>query len=228
VCAARQSARVAAICARFSRKKYPPVIAHGVCTSADVLLVHKLSLTLGTLALVASLVGNASADSLALSSSAAKPASAPSWLGIQIDLGAPDLLGLALVGRPMWWMRLQLGGSTDLFSGGINGGVTVVPLKSIVSPSLTVEGGHVFSAETHGIPRSIGIPVDGYKVGYDYFDAHLGMEVGAQKRVCFFIHAGISYLDIAIAQDKGTNMQFSNAALKVWGPSAKLGLLVYL
>lgn len=174
------------------------------------------------------LAGRASADGMALSSSAAKPASQPSWFGLQVDLGAPDLIGLSLVGRATYWLRLQVGGSTDLFSGGINGGATLVPLRSIVSPSLTVEGGHVFAAETHGIPRSLGIPVDGYKVGYDYFDAHLGMEVGAQKRVCFFIHAGVSYMDIAIAQDKGTNMQFSNAALKVWGPSAKLGLLVYL
>lgn len=202
------------------------MIAQAARESTDGLFVNKKLLL--SLALVAAFAGRASADDTLMLNASALQQSKPSWFGLGLDLGAPDLVGLSLTARPMWWMRLQATGTTDLFSGGIGGGLTVLPLKTIVTPSLTAEGGHVFNAETHGIPRSIGIPLDGYKIGYDYFDALLGMEVGAQNRVCFFIHAGVSYLDISVTQDKGTNMQFSNAALKVWGPSAKLGLVVYL
>lgn len=181
---------------------------------------------LATLALVG---GTAKADdsNLSLSSTTAAQPSKNHWIGLSMDLGAPDLIGLGLVGKPLWWLRLALGGSTDLFSGGINGGITAIPLRTIVAPSLTVEGGHVFAADTHGIPRAVGVPYDG-KVGYDYFDAHIGMEVGAQKRVSFFLHAGVSYLDVSVTPEKGQNMSFNSAGLKVWGPSAKLGLMVWL
>lgn len=179
--------------------------------------------------MLASVGGTALADnsSLSLNQQSAAPQSGNHYIGLSMDLGAPDLIGLGLVGKPVWWLRLALGGSTDLFSGGINGGATVVPMRTIVAPSLTVEGGHVFPADTHGIPRAVGLNYDG-KVGYDYFDAHVGMEVGAQKRVCFFLHAGVSYLDVSVSPEKGQNMSFNSAGLKVWGPSAKLGLLVYL
>jgi hypothetical protein len=170
----------------------------------------------------------AAADAPAASLSASAAAPRKHYVGLLVDIGVPDLVGLSIMVRPLHWLHLTATGTTDLFSGGIGGGVTVVPLDKIVSPSLTVDGGHVFAAATHGIPRSIGIPLDGDRIGYDYFDAQAGIEIGANKRAFFFLHAGVSYMDIAYTPPKDSNMGFKDASLRIWGPSAKLGVGVYL
>jgi hypothetical protein len=182
---------------------------------------------LATFALLACLAPAARAETTAIEASAT-PAPRRHYVGLMLDVGVPDLIGLALAARPVPQLRLHLGGTTDMFSGGIQGGATYIPLRTIASPSLTVEGGYVFTANTHGIPQSLGIPIEGSRIGYSHFDAHAGLEVGAQKRVTFFLHAGISYLDISVTPDPGTDQGFKNASLRVWTPSAKLGLTVYL
>ena len=160
-------------------------------------------------------------------SASAKP-ERKKWVALQADLGVPDLVGLSVVGRPLYWLHLSLTGSTDLFSAGIGGGVTFVPLKKIVSPTVTIEGGRVFASNTHGVPRSIGIPFDAERLGYDYFDAQAGLNIGANKRAYFFLRGGVSYMDISYTPTKSSNMPFSDVNLKIWGPSAKLGVGVWL
>jgi hypothetical protein len=181
-----------------------------------------------TLALTASLSSAARAETVSLQ--ATQPTTPPRrhFVGLMLDVGVSDLLGLSVVARPVPQLRVHVGGTTDLFSGGIQGGASYIPLKTIASPSLTVEGGYVFKSTTHGIPQSLGIPIEGNEIGYGHFDAHAGLEVGAQKRVSFFLHAGVSYLDISVTPEAGSNMGFKNASLHVWTPSAKLGLMVWL
>jgi len=154
---------------------------------------------------------------------ASRAAAAPTHpFGVTLEAGAPDLVGLRLTVRPRGWLRLNVGPVTDLFSAGVSGGVTVVPLRTLVSPSLTIDGGYLFDGDTHGIPRALGLPFDG-RASYGFVDGHLGLEVGANRRACFFLHAGVSYLDLT-----AHGGSFEAAHLKVWGPSAKLGLTVYL
>jgi hypothetical protein len=196
--------------------------------SSDVHFV-KTRLTM-TLALLVGLAPAARAQTPTVAASGTSASAGHHYVGLTLDVGLPDILGLAIAARPAGWLRLFAGGSTDLFSGGIGGGATLIPLRTMASPSLTVEGGHVFAAATHGIPQKIGIPVDGQRIGYDYFDAHAGLEVGAQKRVSFFLHAGISYIDMSV-RPEGANAAsagFKDASLRIWGPSAKLGLSVFL
>jgi hypothetical protein len=183
---------------------------------------------LTTFALLACLAPVARAETVAVEATRPSPPPRRHFVGLMLDLGVPDLVGLAAVVRPIPQLRVHLGGTTDLFSGGIQGGASYIPLKTIASPSLTVEGGYVFSSTTHGIPQSLGIPIDGSNIGYGHFSAHAGLEVGAHKRVSFFLHAGVSYLDISVTPEPGSNMGFKNASLHVWTPSAKLGLAVYL
>lgn len=142
--------------------------------------------------------------------------------GLTVEAGAPDLVGLRLTVRPRGWLRLNVGPVTDLFSAGMSAGVTVVPLRSLVSPSVTIDGGYVFDGDTHGVPRALGLPFDG-RVAYGFVDGHVGMEIGANRRACFFLHAGVSYLDLT-----AHGGSFDSAHLRVWGPSAKLGLSVFL
>lgn len=156
---------------------------------------------------------------LASSTAAAAP---PHPLGVTLELGAPDLASLRLTVRPRSWLRLNVGPVTDVFSAGIGGGVTVVPLRTLVSPSLTVDGGYLFDGDTR-VLGSVGLPVGSGRAAYGYVDGHAGLEIGANRRVCFFVHAGVSYVDLTAHSDA-----FSAAHVRVFGPSAKLGLTVFL
>jgi prepilin-type processing-associated H-X9-DG protein len=148
-------------------------------------------------------------------------------LGVTLEVGAPDLVGLRLTVRPLSWLRLNLGPSTDLFGAGVAGGITAIPLRGLVSPSLTVDGGYFFAADARGIPQAFGIPLDPGRVGYGYVDGHVGLEIGAHRRVCFFLHAGVSYVDLTVHPRPG-GAGFSSAHMTLWGPSAKLGLTVFI
>ena len=79
------------------------------------------------------------------------------------------------------------------------------------------------------------------RVGYDYANAHLGLDLG-YRRVTFFIHAGMSFIrasvhniDQAIDSQTGssgsssTQLSFKqDPVIRALTPSAKLGLIVYL
>jgi hypothetical protein len=115
-----------------------------------------------------------------------------------------------------------------------------------VGPSLTLEAGHFFDGDANGVARAFA--GDAYKdspllrrLGYDYVNAHLGVELGA-RRVTFFIHGGVSYAraqihdaNSALASDLGDKLSPNMAvavkqdpSVRIFGPSLKLGLLVYL
>ena len=165
------------------------------------------------------------ASALLAAALAAAPASAatvPHPLGVSLEAGAPDLVSVRLTLRPRRWVRLGVGPVSDLFSAGIGGGVTLVPLASLVSPSLTVDGGYLFEGDTRGIPQALGVPIGNGRAAYGYLDAHAGLEIGANRRVCFFVHAGVSYVDLTAHGDG-----FAAAHLKLFGPSAKLGLAAF-
>jgi hypothetical protein len=149
-------------------------------------------------------------------------AAAPHPLGVTLAVGAPDLIGVRLTVRPRPWVRIGVGPDSDLFSAGVGGGVTFVPWKWLVAPSLTVDGGYLFDGDTRGIPQKLGIPVGNGHAAYGYVDGHVGLEVGANRRVCFFVHGGVSYVDLTAHGDS-----FATAHLKLFGPSAKLGLTVF-
>ena len=150
-------------------------------------------------------------------------AAPPHPLGVTLEAGAPDLVGVRLTVRPRPWLRLGVGPVSDLFSAGVGGGITVVPWRWLVAPSLTVDGGYLFHGDTRGIPQALGIPVGDGRAAYGYVDGHVGLEIGANRRVCFFVHAGVSYVDLTAHGDG-----FAAAHLKLFGPSAKLGLTVFL
>lgn len=168
-----------------------------------------------------------SAASLSLVPAVAAAKAPPHALGVTLDVGAPDVVGLRLTARPLPWLRFAVGPSTDLFGAGVGGGLTAVPFGGLVSPSLTLEGGYFFAADARGIPQAFGLGIDPGKVGYGYADAHVGLEIGARRRVCFFVHAGVSYVDMTVTPSGGA-APFAAAHLTLFGPSAKLGLTVFI
>jgi hypothetical protein len=158
------------------------------------------------------------------------------------DAGLPDGANASLVYRPMRWLRAEAGVGYNLISPGVRGGLTLIPFG--VGPSLTVEGGHYFDGNANGTARKIA--GSSFKdsallerVGYDFANAHLGLEIGS-RRMTFFLHGGMSYIRgtlhnaDSVLQAGGTVPQGSQVTikqdpvLKVVAPSAKLGLIVYL
>lgn len=144
-------------------------------------------------------------------------------LGVTLELGAPEIVGLRLTVRPSRWIRFDVGPVSDLFSAGVGAGVTLVPLRGLVSPSLTVDGGYLFDGDPHGLLQRLGVPSTATRVAYGFVDGHAGLEIGARRRVCFFVHAGVSYVDLV-----ASGPRFAAAHVTLVGPSAKLGLTVFL
>jgi hypothetical protein len=152
----------------------------------------------------------------------------PSWVGLTFDLGMPDIIGVGLVVRPLWWLRVQAGGNTDLFSGGLGGGVVFTALRHRFSPAFSLDGGHVFAANTHGVPKAFGLNVDGQIVGYDYASAHAGLEIAINRRVSLSARGGVSFIDLTAVPDGSKPSPIKSADLHIWTPSGKLAVTVYL
>jgi hypothetical protein len=175
---------------------------------------------------------------------ASEAGSPPVLLGLMVDAGVPDGANGALVLRPAPWLRLHAGGGTNTVSAGYRGGLTLL-LPSGAGPSLNVEVGHYRDGQATGLVRTF---VGGQgdleplfaRLGYTYVNAQLGLELG-HGPVQFFIHAGLSRITAtlhnataALAKARGdsdpstTVVVREDPVLRVWGPSVKLGLVVYL
>jgi hypothetical protein len=164
-------------------------------------------------------------------------------VGVMADVGLPDGAGASLVVRPAKWLRLTGGGTYNLISSGLRAGASLLPFGW--GPSLSIEGGHYFEGDANGlIRRFAGASYQSNsvleRVGYDYANAHLGLDLGL-RRVTFFIHAGFSYIratvhnvDSAIqsqmsSDSSGTTLTINkDPIIRAITPSAKLGLIVYL
>jgi hypothetical protein len=218
---------------------------HSQLTTEAAALLALALVSSGAPALAAT--ADVAASSHVEASVAARPAPAPRapslpLLGIMTDAGLPDGLAASLVYRPLRWLRVSGGGTYNLISSGVRGGVSLLPFGW--GPSLSVEGGHYFDGDANKtIQRFAGA---GYKpnaalerVGYDYANAHLGLDLG-YRRVTFYIHGGMSYIRTAIhnldqvAQSEAGSSSSTTISIKqdptvrAFVPSAKLGLIVYL
>jgi hypothetical protein len=161
--------------------------------------------------------------------------------GLLLDAGVPDGLMLSAVVRPAWWVRLHAGAGTNSIGAGIRGGAALTPFGS--GPSLAVEAGHYFEGDANGLAQNFsGTSSEAsavlQRIGYDFANAHLGLEFG-QERVLFFIHGGVSYMrttvhDVgsALAGDSATSEPTTITITKdptvvAVAPSAKVGLIAY-
>ena len=165
-------------------------------------------------------------------------------LGVMMDAGLPDGANASLVLRPFSWLRAHGGGGYNMISTGVRAGATLLPFGA--GPSATIEVGHYFDGDANGLARRFaGSTFQSAlleRVGYDYANAHLGLDFGS-RRVVFYIHGGMSYVRAQIhnfdsvvastASENGGNGSTEisvkqDPMVKAWFPSAKLGLIVYL
>jgi hypothetical protein len=159
-------------------------------------------------------------------------------LGLKLDGGVPDGAGLSLLVRPLSFLRFEAGATTDLAAPGARGGITV-SVPWYISPSLTAEAGHQFPGDMNGVIARFSGTNPALSVlrrfSYSYANLHAGLEFGNPNRVMFTIHAGYSYFvsttDGLSATLNKENSQLSSqgeATVRVWAPSAKVGLLFYI
>jgi hypothetical protein len=171
------------------------------------------------------------------------PAARLPAVGVMADVGLPDGAGASLVYRPAKWLRLTGGGTYNMISSGLRAGVSLLPFGW--GPSLSVEGGHYFDGNANNlVARFAGSSYQSSsvleRVGYDYANAHLGLDLGF-RRVTFFIHAGLSFIRASVHNlDEAVQSQQSSGSssttlsfkqdpiIRAITPSAKLGLIVYL
>jgi hypothetical protein len=166
--------------------------------------------------------------------------------GLMADVGVPDGLIGSLAIRPWSWVRLSGGGGTNSISSGWRAGITFLPFAA--GPSASFEYGRYQDGNANPLAKKIiGGGFDGSplleRVGYQYFNAHLGLDFGS-RRVVFFVHGGLTVIrgrihnvDAAIRQSTANNTTVAGTTevvvpqeptVKAVGSSVKLGLILYI
>jgi hypothetical protein len=184
--------------------------------------------SLCTVGILAGLAGTAAADP---------------HFGVMADVGVPDGGTLSLIAKPHSMVRLDAGVGHDLVGPGVRGGVTWVPLRSWITPTLGVSAGRFFEADANPLARRIsGDPtIDSPMLqhfGYDFANARLGLELG-RKSFTFFIHGGYSIVTATIHNVDSETMSSGSSSssvtvsatdphVRIISVSASLGFIVYL
>jgi hypothetical protein len=166
--------------------------------------------------------------------------------GLMADVGVPDGLIGSLAIRPWSWVRLSGGGGTNSISSGWRAGITFLPFAA--GPSASFEYGRYQDGNANPLAKKIiGGGFDGSplleRVGYQYMNAHLGLDFGS-RRVVFFVHGGLTVIrgrihdvDAAIRQSTASDTSVAGTTevavpqeptVKAMGVSVKLGLIVYI
>jgi hypothetical protein len=163
-------------------------------------------------------------------------------IGAGVDLGLPDGATVSIVVRPIRSIRAHAGLSHNLISLGERVGLTWVPLSWWASPTLSVEYGHYADGNANPLVRMVSgdssfssAILD--RVGYDYANAHVGLELG-RRWFTFYIHAGYSRITSTVhnlsaetmSESAGnTTVTFSkDPSVRLWAVSARAGFIVYL
>jgi hypothetical protein len=146
--------------------------------------------------------------------------------GASVDAGVPDGAAFGLSARPQDWLRLGASATHNGMAPGVRLSVTLDPIPAPVGLTLTIEGGHSWSGT---VPGAKSAP----SIGYNYANFHAGLEFGNRSSFRFFLHGGVSWLDLsgAAAQNATGRSASGLASLSYSGwiaPSAKLGFSLYL
>jgi hypothetical protein len=168
------------------------------------------------------------------------------YFGAMVDVGVPDGLIGSVVARPWKWLRLSGGGGSNSISRGWRTGITFLPWTA--GPSASFEYGHYQDGNANPLAKKIiGGSFDGSplleRVGYDYLNAHLGLDFGS-RRVVFFVHGGVTLVrgqihNVEAAIRNATSQAGAGSGttevvvpqeptVKAIGSSVKLGLIVYI
>ncbi len=164
----------------------------------------------------------------------------PYRFGLMLDAGAPHGIGVSAVLKPIHWLRLQAGPTTNTLSFGLRGGLSILPMQTFLAPSFNVEAGHYFGSDYNEVVDWLGATPSSRSaairdVTYNYVTGTVGLEVGAASRFNFFLHVGLSYVRAgvddasALLQDvtEDPDVTARNLSVRATMPSVKLGFILY-
>lgn len=155
-------------------------------------------------------------------------------VGIALDAGFPAGASAALTFTPIAPLRLHAGPGWNYVSWGVLGGVTLIPFRLPVAPTLSGEVGRWFGADlTHFVNTSSGAFAGTAPllrdVGVTYAAAHLGVELGSARGLAFSVRAGLAYVAArahgeAETTTGGAQVTVRDPRVRATSPSVKLGL----
>ncbi len=156
-------------------------------------------------------------------------------IGAVVDAGVPDGAAASIALRPLRWLRIQVGGMHNSISPGIRAGISLVPFYYWITPSLNLEAGHYFPGDATWIARRLtpnrNLDSLFQRVGYDFGNAQLGLELGSPRGAIFFLRVGVSYLTSTGrgVQQALTDQSLQAGDVKLSGviPSAKIGMIFF-
>lgn len=162
--------------------------------------------------------------------------------GVLVDVGVPDGVMASLAYRPHSMVRLKAGIGSNGISTGLRVGGTFLPLGW--GPTGTLELGRYSEGDVRSLagvdPSDPDFAVL-ERIGYTFFNARLGWEIGHERWV-FFVRGGLSHaraklheLDALVQEaatestdggDSQTRVRLpEEPTLKLWAPSFQLGML---
>ena len=172
----------------------------------------------------------------------ARPKRLPHF-GVMVDVGVPDGLIGSLTIRPRKSVRVSGGGGSNGISSGWRAGITLLPFGA--GPSASFEYGGYQDGDANALAKTFGFGSSRVlqRVGYQYMNAHLGLDFGS-RRFVFFLHGGVTMLrgqihnlDALIPSPPAGDANATGTTevtvrrdpnAKAVGPSLKLGLIVYV
>jgi hypothetical protein len=173
---------------------------------------------------------------LAMAPLATAAAEGEKLLGLQLSVGVPQGFTAGAALRPLPWLRGHAALAHNVLGPGVQGGVTLLPWRGAVTPTLTVEAGRFF--ETDVSDDFSGTFPDAFdpslrEFGYDFFAAQLGVEFGSQEGLAFFLRGGLAWVrsgldgveDYRDADAPDTTIDVSDVKLRATIPTVNLGLV---
>lgn len=159
-------------------------------------------------------------------------------LGVMADVGAPDGAVASLVYRPIQALQFHAGVGYNLVSNGMRAGVTLVPLGTWATPTLSLDYGRYAEGDANRLVRMVS--GDGSyssslleRVGYDYANGHVGIQLG-RARATFYLRAGVSRitselhgLDAMASSSDDASVSVGDSRMTIWTLSARTGFVLY-
>jgi hypothetical protein len=141
------------------------------------------------------------------------------------------------VARPWSWLRVQAGVGSNSISHGWRTGVALLPFG--MGPALVAEYGRYQEGNANALAgKLLGSRPSPLleRIGYDYVNLHLGLNLG-YRRVVFFVQGGVSFvrgrihnLD-QVVRDATASTEVAvhgEPTIKATAISGKLGLIAYI
>ncbi len=162
------------------------------------------------------------------------------YVGLGLDAGGPQGLGASVVVRPVSWLRLHGGATTDLAAPGVRGGFTLA-VPWYIGPALTAEAGYQWPGNFNHLARLV-TGNDPHislldHVGYRYASLQAGLDLGWPRWFQLTLRAGYSAIAAetsglpayVASQAPGSTVRVGReASVRVLTPSASVGLLFYV